>query len=37
MLKAAKQAKVKPRLISFKATIQALRQWQYLLKYSSEN
>ena len=28
MLKAAKQVKVKPRLISFKATIQALRHWQ---------
>ena len=31
MLKAAIQAKVKPRLISFKATIQALRHWQTII------
>ena len=37
MLKAAKQAKVKPRLISFKATIQTLRHWQSILNLSLNN
>lgn len=37
MIEAAESLEVLPRLISFKATIQALRQWQYLLNYSSEN
>ncbi len=37
MIEAADNLDILPRLISFKATIQALRQWQYLLNYSSEN
>ena len=37
MLKAAKQAKVKPRLISFKATLQVLRNWQAIISFSGNN
>ena len=37
MIEAAETLELPPRLISFKAAIQALRQWQYLLNYSSEN
>ena len=37
MIQAADNLEILPRLISFKATLQALRQWQYLLNYSSEN
>ena len=37
MLKITKQAKVKPRLISFKATLQALRNWQAIICFSGNN
>ncbi len=37
MLKAAKQAKVKPRLISFKATLQTLRSWQTIISVSENS
>ncbi|MCF6319124.1 MAG: IS4 family transposase [Proteobacteria bacterium] len=37
MIEAAESCEILPRLISFKATIQALRQWQYLLNYSTAN
>ncbi len=37
MIEAAKQAKVKPRLISFKATLQALRNWQTIINLTGNN
>ena len=37
MIKAAKLIKVKPRLISFKEAIQALRHWQFNINLSSLN
>jgi len=37
MVEAAKQSKVKPRLISFKATLQALRNWQTIINLTGNN
>jgi len=37
MIEAAEKCEILPRLISFKETVQALRQWQYLLNYTTEN
>jgi hypothetical protein len=37
MVEAANQANISPRLISFKATIQALRQWQSIMGFTYKN